>query len=186
MAPIRPSGQKPTLGNVLVIGGCGFLGHHIVAQIISSWGASRVSVIDVRTDRNRRPESDKVTYYDGDITQVSSLLDIFTKAKPEIVIHTASPLAVADASQKTKDLYYKVNVEGTKAVIEACQVKGVKALVYTSSASVVSDNVSDLINVDERWPVVPPQFQTEYYSQTKVMTHTQTLWQTCMLSLLQC
>jgi sterol-4alpha-carboxylate 3-dehydrogenase (decarboxylating) len=168
MAPIRPVGQKPTLGNILVIGGCGFLGHHIVAQIIENWGASKISVIDVRTDRYRRPDSDKVSYYEGDITKVESLLDIFTKAKPDIVIHTASPLAVADASQKTKNLYYKVNVEGTKAVIQACQEKGVKVLVYTSSASVVSDNVSDLINVDERWPVVPPQFQTEYYSQTKV------------------
>lgn len=144
------------------------MGHHIVAQIIENWGASRVSVIDLRTDRNRRPESDKVSYYDGDITKVDTLLEIFDKAKPDVVIHTASPLAVADASQKTKDLYYKVNVEGTKAVIEACQTKGVKVLVYTSSASVVSDNASDLINVDERWPVVPPKYQTEYYSQTKV------------------
>lgn len=65
-------------------------------------------------------------------------------------------------------MYHKVNVEGTKCVIEACQKSGVKALVYTSSASVVSDNVSDLINADERWPVIPPSAQTEYYSQTKV------------------
>lgn len=68
-------------------------------------------------------------------------------------------------------MYYKVNVEGTKCVIEACEKTGVKALVYTSSASVVSDNESDLINVDERWPVVPPKFQTEYYAQTKVCLH---------------
>lgn len=168
MAPIRPVGKKPQLGNVLVIGGCGFLGHHIVAQILTTWSSSSISVLDLRTDRNRRPASDNVAYYDGDITSLESLLPIFDKAKPDVVIHTASPLAVAEATQKTKDLYYKVNVEGTKAVIEACKQKKVKALVYTSSASVVSDNTSDLINVDERWPVVPPKFQTEYYSQTKV------------------
>ena len=66
------------------------------------------------------------------------------------------------------DLYYKVNVEGTKCVIEACQKTGVKALVYTSSASVISDTINDLVNADERWPVIPAKAQTEYYSTTKV------------------
>lgn len=167
MAPIRPSSGKPVLGNVLVIGGCGFLGHHIVDLLVRSY-TCKISVLDVRTTRNRRPESDGVGYFDGDITSMDSILPIFEKTKPNVVIHTASPLAVADAGKKQKELYYKVNVEGTKCVIEACQKTGVKALVYTSSASVVSDNESDLINVDERWPVVPPKFQTEYYSQTKV------------------
>jgi sterol-4alpha-carboxylate 3-dehydrogenase (decarboxylating) len=65
------------------------------------------------------------------------------------------------------ELYKKVNVEGTKCVVKACQQTGVKALVYTSSASVISDNASDLIHADERWPVIPPHLQTEYYSTTK-------------------
>ena len=70
----------------------------------------------------------------------------------------------------SNELYRKVNVEGTKCVIEACQKTGVKALVYTSSASVISDNSAsyDLINADERWPIVPYKLQTEYYSWTKV------------------
>jgi sterol-4alpha-carboxylate 3-dehydrogenase (decarboxylating) len=64
-------------------------------------------------------------------------------------------------------MFKKVNVDGTKCVIEACQKTDVKALVYTSSASVISDNESDLINADERWPVITGKAQTEYYSQTK-------------------
>lgn len=80
------------------------------------------------------------------------------------MIHTASPNLVG----ASKELYYKVNVEGTKCVIGACQKANVKALVYTSSASVISDNATDLVNADERWPVIPPKAQTEYYSQTKV------------------
>lgn len=80
------------------------------------------------------------------------------------MIHTASPTLVGGS----KELYRKVNVEGTKCVIEACQKANVKALVYTSSASVISDNATDLVNADERWPVIPAKSQTEYYSQTKV------------------
>jgi sterol-4alpha-carboxylate 3-dehydrogenase (decarboxylating) len=52
--------------------------------------------------------------------------------------------------------------------VEACKQTGVKALVYTSSASVISDSATDLINADERWPIIPPQAQAEYYAQTKV------------------
>ena len=162
MAPIKSSQEKP-LGNVLVIGGCGFLGHHIVDLILDSYKAT-VSVLDLYTTRNRRPDSDGVSYYNGDITDLSSILPVFEKTKPDVVIHTASPTAVDGA----KALFKKVNVEGTRVVIEACQKSGVKALVYTSSASVISDGVSDLINADERWPVIPPSASTEYYSLTKV------------------
>ena len=156
--------SKKSLGNVLVIGGCGFLGHHIVDLLLESY-TSTISVIDLRTTRNRRPDSDGVAYYDADITSLAAIVPIFEKVKPDVVIHTASPVA---AHNTNNALYYKVNVEGTKAVIEACQKTNVKALVYTSSASVISDNTSDLINADERWPIVPPKFQTEYYSTTKV------------------
>ena len=162
MAPI-PSSQKKSLGNVLVIGGCGFLGHHIVNLIHESYTAS-ISVLDLHTTRNRRPDSDGVTYHNGDITTLSSILPVFEKAKPDVVIHTASPTLAGGS----KAMYKKVNVDGTSCVIEACQKSGVKALVYTSSASVISDNASDLINADERWPIIPPTAQTEYYSQTKV------------------
>jgi sterol-4alpha-carboxylate 3-dehydrogenase (decarboxylating) len=162
MAPI-PSSQKKPLGNVLVIGGCGFLGHHIVDLIHESYKAS-LSVLDLHTTRNRRPDSDGVTYYNGDITTLSSILSVFEKVKPDVVIHTASPTLAGGS----KAMYKKVNVDGTSCVIEACQKSGVKALVFTSSASVISDNASDLINADERWPIIPPAAQTEYYSETKV------------------
>jgi sterol-4alpha-carboxylate 3-dehydrogenase (decarboxylating) len=160
MAPV-PATTKPTLGNVLVIGGCGFLGHHIVSHLISNY-TCKTSALDLRTTRNRL---DGASYYDGDITSISSLLAIFAKLKPAVVIHTASPVGNAGISN---EVLQKVNVDGTRAVVEACQQSGVKALVYTSSASVISNNVDDLINADERWPVLKGKAQTDYYSLTKV------------------
>ena len=65
-------------------------------------------------------------------------------------------------------IFKKVNVDGTRAVVSACQQAAVKALVYTSSASVMSDNRSDLINASEEWPVIRGSAQSEYYSETKV------------------
>lgn len=155
--------QDFDLGNVLVIGGCGFLGHHIVDILHKSYKCA-IAVLDLHTTRNRRPDVDGIQYYNGDITSMESILPIFLQANPTIVIHTASPTLTGGS----KELYKKVNVDGTRCVIEACQKTNVKVLVYTSSASVISDNVSDLINADERWPVIPSKYQTEYYSETKV------------------
>ncbi|KAF7914153.1 uncharacterized protein EAF01_000559 [Botrytis porri] len=153
--------KKAPLGRVLVIGGCGFLGHHIVSLLHDRYNCT-ISVLDLRTSRNQH-SSGEVTYHDGDITSLESLLSIFNSIKPDVVIHTASPVAITG----TNELFHKVNVGGTKCVVEACQKTGVKALVFTSSASIISDNTTDLVNADERWPVIPEKLQREYYSWTK-------------------
>ncbi|KAI1203155.1 C-3 sterol dehydrogenase/C-4-like protein [Nemania serpens] len=162
MAPI----EQPLLGRVLVIGGCGFLGHHVVDLLLRDWKCEEISVIDLRCQRNRRPASDGVVYVEADITDSDRLLEAFGRLKPDVVIHTASPPAQGVGAVSDK-VFYKVNVEGTRAVIAACQASRVKALVYTSSASVISDNKSDLINASEQYPVIRGKLQSEYYSETK-------------------
>ena len=158
--------KKPVLGSVMVIGGCGFLGHHVIRVLLRDYSCS-VSVVDLRCTRNRRPDSDGVAYFEADITDAAKLETIFSKTRPDVVIHTASPAAQSDDAV-SHALFKKVNIDGTAAVVDACRKTGVKALVYTSSASVMSDNRSDLINADERWPVIRGKDQSEYYSETKV------------------
>jgi sterol-4alpha-carboxylate 3-dehydrogenase (decarboxylating) len=159
--------QKPSLGHVLVIGGCGFLGHHVVNLVLRDWTTSAISVVDVRCQRNRRPESDGVEYIEADITDGDNLIKVFGRLRPDVIIHTASPPAQS-TSTINDELFRKVNVEGTRAVVTAAQKSGVKALVFTSSASILSDNKSDLVNANEDWPVVRGKNQSEYYSETKV------------------
>lgn len=184
------------LGNVLVVGGCGFLGWHIVDHLLNFPSETdpsvalpkiegdarfdvpnlkdryprclaKVHVVDLRTNNNRLPGAQ---YYDGDITSVESMLSVFRAVKPDVVIHTASPSML----EGNKPLLRKVNVDGTKTLVEvAGGAHGewggkCKAFVYTSSSSVVHDTQSDLINVDEKWPYVRGEQQLEYYSETKV------------------
>lgn len=59
----------------------------------------------------------------------------------------------------------KVNVEGTRTVVEACVQQGVERLVFTSSAGTVYDGI-DLVNVDERMPF--PTDPLDPYNETKV------------------
>ena len=159
--------EKPrkSFGSVLVIGGCGFLGRHIVSQLLDKYDA-QVSVIDLRTDHHRFPS---VTYYDADITSESAVKRVLDNAKPAVIIHTASPSFVGDEG-KNKALYKKVNVDGTQNLIDRAGEAGcVKAFVYTSSASVIHDSISNLVNADERWPTLRAPLQREYYSETKAM-----------------
>lgn len=184
------------LKNVLVVGGCGFLGWHMVDHLLNfpsetdpsyalpkpvgdarfeydTLGSryptikSTVSVVDLRTTNNRLPGAN---YYDGDITSVESMMKVFREVKPDLVIHTASPSMI----EGNKPLLYKVNVEGTRTLLEVAGGEHgdwggkCKAFVYTSSSSVVHDTQSDLKHVNEEWPYVRGPAQKEYYSETKV------------------
>jgi sterol-4alpha-carboxylate 3-dehydrogenase (decarboxylating) len=165
MAPIPQADAKADLGKVLVTGGCGMLGYSVASRLLKAYKAN-VAVVDLRCPQERRLTSGDVKYYEADITDAVRLTSVFDEFKPTVVIHTAAPVPQSDA--KNDKLYEKVNVHGMQAIIEACQETGVKALVYTSSASVVSDNEHDLINATEEFPVIRGKEQTEYYSETKV------------------
>ncbi|KIX93078.1 uncharacterized protein Z520_11135 [Fonsecaea multimorphosa CBS 102226] len=110
------------------------------------------------------------TYHSADITDPNSLLEVFQKVKPDVVINTASPSWEAPPA-----ILRKVNIDGTRTLLEVAGGKRhgdwggcVKAFVHVSSASVIHDGESDLINADERYPYVCPN-PKEYYSETKVL-----------------
>lgn len=151
-----------SLGKVLVVGGCGFLGSHIVSFIVKRHPKTQIAVLDLRTSSNRHA-SPTVSYHDGDITDAAAMKSLFNQIKPNSVIHTASP-----HFDLKPEIHEKVNVGGTKVLLQAAQESGVKAFVYTSSASVVLDHQTELINADERWPLVTGDDQPEYYTTTKV------------------
>jgi hypothetical protein len=161
------SGDKKSLGHVVVTGGCGFLGHHIVARLLACAPATQISVVDVNTSRNRNSDP-KVTYHDADFTDFEATKELFLKLRPTAIIHTASPPFDFD-----NKMLYKVNVEGTNSLLAAAKEAEVKAFVYTSSASVVWNWKDDLLNVDERWPTLAGDDQPEYYTSTKVGFHSQ-------------
>ncbi|KAG6335971.1 hypothetical protein ID866_3124 [Astraeus odoratus] len=144
-----PAQQKDVY---LVIGGSGFVGRHIVERLLARGDV--VSVFDVVQKYHDVP------FYLGDITDEQQVLDVLRKSGTTCIIHTASPTHGA----KDPSIYYKVNVDGTKAVINAAVSAGVGKLVYTSSAGVVFDG-NDVINLDERAPY--PEKPLDAYNDSK-------------------
>ncbi|KAF9016895.1 C-3 sterol dehydrogenase [Hymenopellis radicata] len=136
----------------LVIGGSGFLGRHIVQQLLAR--GDNVSVFDIVQ------RYDDVPFFSGDISEKEQVAAVLRRCGTTCIIHTASP----PHGLKDPSLYWKVNVDGTKAVIAAAQETGVTKLVYTSSAGVVFSG-SDVIDCDERVPM--PEKPFDVYNDSK-------------------
>ena len=150
------------LGTVLVVGGCGYLGSNLVRRLLDTKDATSITVIDLRTDKLRYPD---VTYLEVDICDSEKVLTSLNQIRPSVVFHTASPPPFGFDLK----FYEKVNVGGTKNLLRAAKAVGTKAFVYTSSASVVHDGTSDLINADDSTPVVLLPAQRSTYSHSKAV-----------------
>ena len=158
-------GKAEPLGKVLVIGGCGFLGSHIV-EGLDACDAS-ISILDFRSGQQVHTRPD-IKYYDSDITSLDAILPVFEKGEFDVVIHTVSPLFLDGTDAE----FQRVNVGGTKNIIEAAQRTGVKALVYTSTAIVVQNNFDmPIANADESWPIFSGADQEDDYARSKVSFH---------------
>ncbi|KAG6844610.1 hypothetical protein H0H87_005544 [Tephrocybe sp. NHM501043] len=136
----------------LVIGGSGFVGRHIVQQLLDR--GDTVVALDIVQRYHDVP------FYSADITDKDQVADSLRKSGATCIIHTASPPATIN----NPTLFFKVNVDGTKAIIAAAVETGVRKLVYTSSAGVVFDG-GDLIDVDER--LQPPAVPLDAYNDSK-------------------
>jgi nucleoside-diphosphate-sugar epimerase len=136
--------------NVLVTGGGGFLGQAVVRQLLDK--DHRVRVLN----RSRYPELEAlgVDCLRGDLADAQAIDRAV--AGCDAVIHVA---AKAGPGLYAPD-FERPNVEGTRHVLEACRAHGVRALVHTSSPSVVHGG-GDIEGGDERLPY-PEHFHAPY------------------------
>ncbi|KZT66580.1 NAD(P)-binding protein [Daedalea quercina L-15889] len=141
----------------LVIGGNGLLGSHIVRLLLAR-GETAVAVFDIAPSADPDP---RVRVFLGDITNREDLASAVDECNPSCIIHTAALIQGAP-----KDAMYRVNVEGTRRVIEAARAEWVQKLVYTSTASVVFDG-RDQHGVDESAPY--PQVPFDDYNGSKAI-----------------
>ncbi len=128
---------------VLVIGGAGFIGSHLVEELLRE-DVKEVVVYDnfsrgTHENLEEALKDDRVKIFDigGDILQ-TDILDEAVKGK-DFVFHLAA-LWLLHCYDYPRNAYH-VNIEGTFNVLEACVRHNVKKLIYSSSASVYGNAV---------------------------------------------
>ena len=139
---------------VLVTGGSGFIGSHVVDKL-------RDKGVDVRIYDGIMPTfRDDIEYYQGSILDLVSLG--FAMSGVDAVMHLA---AVADVKDVLDEPYYaeSVNVRGTINVLEASRRSNVKRVIYGSTTWVYSEAETTL--VDESTPLRAP---SHFYTATKL------------------
>ena len=126
---------------VVITGGSGSLGSRIARLVYNQWGDEvaeirlfdrvppQQALITSITGFATTQDKPKISYYAGDILELRDLLPAFVKA--DVVIHCAA--AVENGSIFTRRQMERVNIEGTRNVIQACFDCGVQGLVFTGS-----------------------------------------------------
>ncbi|KAF2875745.1 hydroxysteroid dehydrogenase [Massariosphaeria phaeospora] len=157
------SEQRSVLSRALVIGGSGLLGHHIVKKLFEANKTIHIVVLDIATTQNR---VDGVTYVIGSITSANDVAEVLKEHAPEVIFHTVSPNPLSENKKRFDD----VNIKGTQNLLDCIQTcSAVKALVYTSSSSVIHNSYTDLNKVTEDLPLFFAPQQKAYYSHTKAV-----------------
>ena len=147
-------------GPVLVTGGAGFFGFHLIgALLIEPRCRPIVSV-------SRSPKSnlhDDVEYISGSITNENIMWELFDRVKPRIVFHVANPSPHANwATAKS------LGIDGTDILLKiAMQCASVDAFVFTSSVNVVGGLAHH--NVDESHPLWKPDTKCIPYWKAKTI-----------------
>ncbi len=141
---------------VLVTGGGGFLGRAIVKQLLHK----KIRVTSFSRGRYQALEQMGAEQIQGDLTDAQAVMAAVNGM--DTVFHVAAKPGLWGSY----DSYHRVNVTGTRHVIDACRAQGVDKLVYTSSPSVVF-NDSHMENVDESVPY--PDTYLAPYPETKAM-----------------
>ncbi len=120
---------------ILVTGGAGFIGSHIVDQLIAE--NHEVTVVDSLWAEGGGKESNlnpNARFYRADITDEVALARIFEEVRPEMVSHQAAQHSVA-VSTKNPNLDARVNIIGLLNVLTCCTNVGVKKIVFASSGA---------------------------------------------------
>jgi UDP-glucose 4-epimerase len=135
---------------ILVTGGAGFIGSHIVEAYLSA--GHEVCVVDDLSSGFRHNVPKAVRLHEVDIRK-DDLAEIFAAEKPEIVNHQAARANVRESFEKPL-LYAEVNVVGSVNVLECCRRFGVRKIIYASTGGAVYGEPQSL-PVRENHPVNP-------------------------------
>jgi UDP-glucose 4-epimerase len=135
---------------ILVTGGAGFIGSHVVDKFIEA--GHMVSVVDNLSTGHPSNINPDCRFYNVDVLS-PELGRVFRSERPEAVCHHAAQI---DIRRSLFDPEYdtEVNVVGTVNVLEGCRENGIKTFIFASSGGSIYGE-PDSLPADETYPSRP-------------------------------
>ncbi len=153
--------------NILVTGGAGYIGSVVVEECVAS-GHTTV-VIDDLSKGHREMVHENVSFVEGNIGNKAVVVETLSTHKIHAVIHMAAYSLVAE-SMTDPAAYYRNNVVGTLALLDAMIECQVKKFVFSSTAAVYGEAISQpILETDELSP-------TNTYGETKLTIEKALKW----------
>ena len=119
--------SNPAQRRILVTGGTGFIGRHVVDLLISDGSRPLVAAFNETVSGNTN-----VDFVELDLTNAAKINDLVQSYKPHIVLHLAGITGNADPTGK---IYHDINFTGTANLLNALEKNGVDRIVMLGSAS---------------------------------------------------
>ncbi len=147
---------------ILITGGAGFIGSHILAQLQGRRDMD-VVVFDNLSSGSKEHVPAGMELVEGDVCDEAAVDALFADHHFDAVIHLAAQTMVPTSVEQPV-LDCRINLEGVLHVLEACRTHGTGHILFSSSAAVYGDNLHIPLKETER--LVP----TSPYGITKMTT----------------
>jgi UDP-glucose 4-epimerase len=155
---------------ILVTGGSGFIGRHVVSELAGA--GAHVRVIDLQPHPD--PEVEIVI---GDLIE-PEVIAASLEGGIDAIVHLAAQTSVLK-SVEHPELTQRTNVTATAALLEAARVAGVKTLVFTSTNAVVGPMEGPAISESSRLRPLAPYGATKAAGEMLMSAYTETLGLRC-------
>jgi len=140
--------------NILVIGGAGYIGSHIVLELLDT-GGHQVTIFDNLSTGSLKNIPDGVRFIEGDILNDADLAKAFESDTFDVVFHFAA-LKAAGESMDEPGKYAHHNITGSINILNAMMEYDVKKMIFSSSAAVYG--YPEYLPIDENHPTKPVNF----------------------------
>ena len=154
---------------ILVLGGAGYIGSHMVDRLVEA-GQEKVVVVDNLVTGHRAAVHPDAVFYEGDLADQDFMRKVF-KENPDVdaVIHFAAYSLVAESMEKPLK-YFDNNTAGMVKLLEVMNECDVKYIVFSSTAATYG--------IPEEIPILEttPQNPINPYGESKLMMETIMKW----------
>lgn len=137
------------MSNILVTGGSGFIGSHLVNRLIED--GHMVHIIDKIEGDPTLQTLRKAKYHKANVKDLS-VIDLIQDIQPDFIFHLAAHFCDSSDAKDIKETA-ETNIIGTIHIMEGARLAGVEKVIFTSSAAIYGPPA--YLGIDENHPLSP-------------------------------